>query len=531
MSSRKKQTTSVFMSSPPSSSSAAPSYRVARRAFLRGCGASALLLPLLRSTEARAQGVAAPKRFLVLHHPLGTQLNLWRPTATATTTNYQLNTLSAPFEPLKSKMVMIDGLNIVAATRVAGGPTGDRTHEGGMVALMTGQPTLGRIGQQDHASGGRSIDQILLDQSPLLGGNGAPMDKRTPFGSLQLAADIRSDRDEVSPRVLSYLDPSPGVTDINVARRPLYPETQPLNVYNRIFAGAVNATGLAQQRSVLDFMTADLNRMRTLVPASQKDKLDSFGGAIQKLEASLAGSSCVAPAKPQSFVMSGKGASGGQLPPGVAMSALSGVDYYDASDPNNHPHQVLGRLQLDMIRTAFQCDLVRVATFMWSAGTNWVVFPGTFQGATQSGSPTPHHPPSHTTAAATLAWLQQIDLWYAQQSAAFIQTLDSTMDVDGNTLLDNTIVCYVTEVARAFDHDWRNVPFLVFGGKNTGLKGGTFLKVSDGRLAAAEGTLGGAGPNRPVNDVWLALAPAFGVNLPSLGAASQYIGPLPGLIG
>ena len=48
------------------------SYRVARRSFLRGLGGAAVgLAPLLGMLEARAQGEPAPKRFLVIHHPLG----------------------------------------------------------------------------------------------------------------------------------------------------------------------------------------------------------------------------------------------------------------------------------------------------------------------------------------------------------------------------------------------------------------------------------------------------------------------------
>ena len=74
-------------------------------------------MPLLRDIEARADGAPAPLRFLVIHKPLGAQWALWRPTATATTTSFTLPACSAPFEPLRSKMVMIDGLNIVTASR------------------------------------------------------------------------------------------------------------------------------------------------------------------------------------------------------------------------------------------------------------------------------------------------------------------------------------------------------------------------------------------------------------------------------
>ena len=92
---------------------------MARRSFLRACGGSAaLLLPLLRDIEARASGAAAPLRFLVIQKPLGVQWPLWRPAAhTATTTDFTLPVCSAPFEPLRAKMAMIDGLTIVHDAR------------------------------------------------------------------------------------------------------------------------------------------------------------------------------------------------------------------------------------------------------------------------------------------------------------------------------------------------------------------------------------------------------------------------------
>ena len=149
-----------------------------------------------------------------------------------------------------------------------------------MVALMTGQPALGKIGQQDWCAGGASIDQILLARSPLLGGPASPAD--TAFGSLQLAADIRADRDEVAPRVLSYLDSAAEPDRPHEGAPAAYPETQPLAVFNRLFGGALppgttpadTARLLAQKLSVLDFMRTDLARLRTLIPASEKIRLD-----------------------------------------------------------------------------------------------------------------------------------------------------------------------------------------------------------------------------------------------------------------
>jgi hypothetical protein len=519
------------------------SYKFARRSFLRAAGGSAVVLaPLLRAIESRAQGMTAPLRLLIIHHPLGAGpgLTTWRPNATATTTSFTLPGESAPFNaaatPLQKYMCMVDGLNLVT-------PSGQNTHEGGMVAMMTGVNALGKAStQQDWAAGGASIDQLLLNNSPMLGG--PTQTNKTMFGSLQLAADVRSDRDEVAPRVLSYKAPIAG-SDVLQRRQPLFAETQPLNVFNRIFGGSL-PTGtdpqkvLQQKLSVCDFMRKDIARLQTLIPASEKDRLATQLASITQLEASLRQtytsmpntSVCTKPATPPTYANT----SSGRQMMGTSTTVYttgSGVDYYVDGAPTSHPHQDLGLNQLRLIKTAFACDLVRVATFMWSSGTNWVVFPGTFQGASIKGNPqsTPHHPPSHSDPSGdtqTRDWLNQINTFYSQATATALQEFATTPDIDGNMLIDNTVIVYLTEVARAWDHNQQNMPLIVFGGKNTRVKGGTFLKVTGGSMATQSGGTG----NRPFNDFWLALLPIFGVNSTVLSGASGALtstGALPGI--
>ena len=125
----------------------------------------------------------------------------------------------------------------------------------------------------------------------------------------------------------------------------------------------------------------------------------------------------------------------------------------------------------------------------------------------------------------TRDWLNQIDQFYSQATATVLQEFATQPDIDGNMLIDNTVIVYVTEVARAWDHNQQNMPIIVFGGKNTRVNGGTFLKVTNGSLPTQTGGSG----NRPFNDLWLALAPIFGVPMNSLGANSQYTGPLAGI--
>src|ERR1041384_2236629 len=122
------------------------SYKVSRRALLRTAGSSAvLLLPLLRNIEARAEGAKAPLRLLVIHHPLGTApggVN-WVPQGVSgTTTNFTLPMESSPFASLQNQMVMIDGLNLITASKMSGGNNGGQnTHDGGIDLITNGVST------------------------------------------------------------------------------------------------------------------------------------------------------------------------------------------------------------------------------------------------------------------------------------------------------------------------------------------------------------------------------------------------------
>ena len=79
---------------------------------------------------------------------------------------------------------------------------------------------------------------------------------------------------------------------------------------------------------------------------------------------------------------------------------------------------------------------------------------------------------------AGLKTLAAIDTWYSEQTAAALLEFQKVIDVDGKPLLDNMVVPYVTEIARAYDHDFINSPVSVFG------KGGG---VSEGNVTAGSG--------------------------------------------
>ena len=84
---------------------------------------------------------------------------------------------------------------------------------------------------------------------------------------------------------------------------------------------------------------------------------------------------------------------------------------------------------------------------------------------------------------------------------------------------------YVTEVSHGFSHSWNDMPWLLFGGAETGLRGGQYWAHSGGRPSSATGN-----NMRSTNDYWMACGQAFGVPDFVLGDdETMYFGPIDGI--
>jgi hypothetical protein len=442
------------------------SYAIARRSFLRGLGAAGAATGLgwwLHRAESFAGGAASPKRIIVMQRPNGTVHSQWLPGGS-------FGPILEPFSALQDQMVVLDGLRIVTANG------GNASHEGGLVTLMTGSPigTARSPSPDDWRNTAPSIDQILAEQSKDL--------RDMPFRSLQLGAhNVQDGAPEVANRALSY----------SAADMEMYPEITPSLTFERLF-GSIDPTDVealararAKNASVLDFLDADMQRLQQLAPASERDKLEAHADAIRQLEQSLDGLTGCTPGEPPID------------PPGTSY-------YTDV--------QAVGEAQLAILRAALQCDLTRVVTFMWTPGASGVQFEGLYDGM----SLFQHHSLSHQSLddATVEQNMAAIDRWYSERTAAFIQSLSDTPEFDGSgSMLDNTIVLYLSEVSVGWTHSFDDMPIVLFGGRNLGLEGGRILDVS----------------GRSTNDLWLSIAPVFGVDLGQLGAEGQSTGPLEGL--
>jgi hypothetical protein len=241
---------------------------------------------------------------------------------------------------------------------------------------------------------------------------------------------------------------------------------------------------LKARKSVLDFNLRELDRLKTLAPGSEAAKIDAHAAAIRDVELQLQGqiemggtgsANCTVPTPPDASL---KGQSGSKFNYGNEATATSDEDV----------HEKIGKAHAAVLLAAFQCDIIRVATFQWSPGTNHVSFAGKYP-ANPTGSYM-HHPMSHrigdqgffngppltgTAADASLyQFLVACNTWYNQKMADILTTFKNAKDAMGNSILDYTIIPYVTEVGDP-SHARAPKASLIFGGKGLGMKGGQFL--------------------------------------------------------
>jgi len=129
-----------------------------------------------------------------------------------------------------------------------------------------------------------------------------------------------------------------------------------------------------------------------------------------------------------------------------------------------------------------------------------------------------HHTTSHDPGSPDQAeFLTRVEEFYATRVSTFLQELAALAEVTpgGGSVLDNTLVPYITEVAER-NHTWDRMPFLLIGGQNLGLVGGRIWDNGNGGF-------------RSTNDLWMAIAERLGVPGFTLGDTDTHTTPIAGL--
>jgi hypothetical protein len=391
------------------------------------------------------------------------------------------------------------GFNMNGITGRGGG------HEDGTPFATTGSSSPGTRQNggetDDGCAGGPSWDQIFLKNVPALARRNAD-GTVIGRGSYNSICDSRIDSYETSTRCLSY-----GYTKVSITsavpggtiqqNEPRPPTLSPLTAYNDLFSGFTPGGGgmpdmtalrlLKHRKSMLDHSLRELNRLYTLAPTSERQKIDSHTAIIRSLEAQLTEQinnppttvGCALPMMPASNLT------------GKSADRLSDYGNPTSSTDDSANHEAVGNAHAAILRAAFACDLIRVATFQWSPGTNHVSFKGL-----DPNSPNTiymHHPLSHRNGLKSFydgarpssdayIWDAMVNAnrWYFQKTAAIINTFRTQIDPlakDGSNLLERTVIPFITEVADA-SHSRSGHAALIFGGTKLGMQGGQYRSVS-----------------------------------------------------
>lgn len=419
--------------------------RLNRRALLRGAGGLAIALPWLEimgaPRTANAGGTAVAKRFVSVYTPGGTVIdngqgeNRWRPTGSEA--DFQLSPILAPLEAVKSKLLVMDGLQMASAA--------GEQHQGGIIAWLTG---TGQVG--NGYSAGPSIDQVIANLTP----------GKYPRASIQMAVRWGTGKSHGLLHPINCAN-----FEDNETFDAIPPRLDPQEIFDSFFGtldpdnGGEAEARIARKQSILDFVD---RRYETLAPGmgtADKRKLDQHLEKIRELEMSLdnnIGTSAVC-----------------QIPTHVDTSDYNPTTGLDADDTGSVVDgstdaaiPKVGTFMMDMLVMALACDITPVASLQWSDTEAKHTFP--WLDLMQ------HHHYYQHDGGFRPEELEAIMTWYSQQHAYLLEAMDA-VDMGGHTLLDESVVFFGSELSQPPTHSKADMPFLLAGGGG-GLRGGRFLR-------------------------------------------------------
>jgi hypothetical protein len=471
-----------------------------RRPFLAGVGATGAGM-FLRPRIAEAQGMV-PQRILIVHRPEGSVLdpqngcpNWWFPATTGP--SYTLSPILQSFAPVKANMLVLRGIDCPRNEPV----NGDK-HAQGIIGMMSGvdaymppgtsQADINDPNSKAIRSFVKTIDHQLLEKVPALQG---PVRPYIPLAGTQNSMKGNGNG-YTCLQVMSYSGPA----------QPIFGEARSQIAFQSIFEATMTggtdptlaARQAAQNKSVLDLVLSDLNRMRGGVPSAQYPKLDAHLDAIRQLESTIM-----------------------MPPPGTPIVKPTLVTEPTTGNPgaskDEAAHQMLIRNMLAILRCAFQSDITRVATITFSDGNN-IMAPRNFVPGANWTISSDHHSVSHSgTSLDTLKAKGGVEKMYADELAKMVIDMQNTPEGPaGETLLDHTLIVYINECSIGDDHHQQDIPILLIGGKFLKMHTGDFMKIT---------------PSRYMNDVWSAVLTAWGVPTTTWGDAKYSKGPIAGLFG
>ncbi len=408
-----------------------------RRTFLRGLGTT-LALPLLDSMIPTFSVGAASKpavRLGYVYTPNGIigcsdkspKPFMWTPKTVGS--NFEFSPTMKVLEPFREHLNVFSGLAQVTGRALGDGP-GD--HARATATFLTGVHPFKTGGANFKL--GISADQIAAKE----------LGKFTQLSSLELGLEpqpLAGNCD--SGYTCAYMSMS-----WRSETTPIPSELNPRTVFERLFGDgestdpAARKARLEEQKSVLDYVTGNLSRLRGNVGTADKRKLDEYLEAVRDIERRIQR------AEEQNITM--------KLPHMERPSAVP--DHYEE----------YSKLMIDLQVIAWQTDMTRVTSFMMGRD-------GSNRPYREIGISDGHHSISHHQSdPERVEKLIKIDELHTAMFAYLLERLKATPDGDG-TLLDHSLVVFGSSLSESNIHTHDDLPIVLAGNAGGQLKGNRHL--------------------------------------------------------
>jgi hypothetical protein len=409
--------------------------RIDRRAFLKGIGGATLALPVLDAMGAEVTN-QMPRRFCALYTANGMSLPKdehglsdwhWFPTAERNG-QFVFGKSTEPLSPFRKQLSFMGGLYHPS------GPKADPHTCSDM--WLTGAPL--------HNPKPGTYNSVGLDQVIALH---TKQYCRQP--SLVLSIDAGT----------GFLSRT-GTISYSLEGRPIPAENNPRRIFNRLFRGDRESLQSEREKlqrriKLVDAVAESARSLDKQLGQSDRERMDQYLTSLNEMESRLIASErwIDIPIKKQDYSHLNLDASSEGEP----------AEYY--------------RNMFDLIALAFDADITRSVAFMLNREDGMGIS-DTFP--LKLGLTKTHHNLSHAGDKEGQLQFAKYDLFLSQQLAQFFQRLNSYQDRNG-TVLDNTIVLFGSGASTT--HNPRNLPTLIAGGANLGLKHGAYWRNGETRMA------------------------------------------------
>ncbi|MGE4132114.1 MAG: DUF1552 domain-containing protein [Bdellovibrionales bacterium] len=424
-----------------------------RRMMLQGTG-TLLGLPLLEAMfpfkQVMAQTMGAPVRLMVVNWQFGAYQDSLNPTGSGT--NFNFASQQSALNPFKSQLTPIRRV-----FNYWGNVDGAGDHARGQGTYLT---CMHINKSETDIRNGISMDQHVANA----------IGNKTSVPSAFFSGEDGYGGDSGYGSVYMNLSWRNGTTPTTRLGRPH-------QIFDTLLGGlqpgqdnSATLARLKKRKSVLDAAVADAGRLIASLGSNDRQRMDQYLTSVREVETRIS-----------SDITSG-GNAGNVCNPGTRPAT-------------NLSFAARTKTNFDLMVLASLCDSTRV--FVYHMGTPYDFGP-------INGVAGDHHNDysHHQDNQNAIDGLLKIAQWYCDQFGAFLNKMSTTMDVNGKSLLYNSIVTYGAEMRDTNAHDDYNIPLLVAGNA-----GGAYTpgKVID------------TGQNIPMANVWLTIMKTMGVNINSFG--------------